>query len=271
MEMNKVNRRLVILLACLIALQLASLLSCGDKQATGPDGRTPGIYGVVKDVAGNSLEGVGIHVIFSFQDQTAPNSLIDDISQYGADVEMSPPPSEFQLYQNFPNPFNPETTIGFDVPAAVHVSLVIRDIMNQEVKKLIDSVMEAGAYMTTWDGTNGAGQYVSNGLYAYQMIAEGFSDEKFLCLNMLDPEQIRGLESIPMVSTDHEGEFILEYSSVPFGGTFVHTDGQGTELGQLMISNVSIALIKEGYQSLVRSLPSDMSQAHDVTYTLTAN
>lgn len=269
--MIKVNRCPVIFITCLIALQLASLLSCGDKQATGPDGRTPGIYGVVKDVDGNSLQGVGIHVMFSLEDQTALDPSTDDISQYGAAAEMPPPPSEFQLYQNFPNPFNPETTIEFDVPAAVHVSLVIRDIMNREVKKLIDSEMEAGAYVMNWDGTNQSGQYVGNGLYAYQMIAEGFSDEKVLCLNMLDPEQMRGLESIPMVSTDHEGEFILEYSSVPFGATIVHTDERGTELGELVISSVSVALIKEGYQSLVRSLPSDTGKAVDVSYTLTVN
>lgn len=269
--MKHVSRCLVVLLACLFGAQLTFLLSCGEKNATGPDGRTPGIYGMVKDVDGNSLEGVAVHVMFSFQDQTTLNSSTVDLSGRGSIPELPDPPSEFKLYHNFPNPFNPETTIGFDVPAAVHVSLVIRDIMNQEVKRLVDSDMEAGAYVSTWDGTNQAGQYVGNGFYAYQMIAGQFEDEKVLCLNMLDLEHIRGLESIPMVSTDHEGKFILEYASVPFGATVVHTDEQGSELGQLIISNVSIALIKEGYQSLVGSLPSDMSQARDVTYTLLAH
>jgi hypothetical protein len=261
----------VVLVFSFFGAQLTFLLSCGERQTTEPDGRTHGIYGVVKDVDGNSLQRVGIHLIFSFQAQTALEPSTDDMSKYRVIAEMPPPLSEFKLYQNFPNPFNPETTIGFDVPAAVHVSLVIRDIMDREIKALVDSELEAGAYLRTWDGTNQAGQYVSYGFYVYRMIAGEFEDEKVLCLNMLDPEQIRGLKSIPMVSTDHEGKFILEYASVPFDTTSVHTDEQGTELGQLIISNVSLVLIKEGYQSLVRSFPSNRSQPHDAIYTLTTN
>ena len=268
--MKKVNSCLMTLFFCLFVTQLASLLSCGDRSATGPDGQATRLFGLVTDVAGNPIEGVGIHLIFFFEDRTVMGPPPDDMSGHVLAAEMPPPPSEFRLYQNFPNPFNPETSIGFDVPLAVHVSLVIHDVSHREIKKLVDSDLEAGAYHMTWDGTNQDAHYVSNGVYTYQMIAGEFEDEKVLCLNMLDPEHIRGLESIPIVSSDHQGKFLLEYSSIPLGEIIPHTDDQGEALGELIISDAFIALIKEGFQALVENLPSGQRRFVEVHYILIA-
>ncbi len=178
--------------------------------------------------------------------------------------EMPPPPAQCELHQNFPNPFNPEPSIEFDIPVAVNVSLVIRDLTGQVVRKLVDSGLEAGVYINTWDGRDQDGRYVSNGLYPYEMIAGDFLDQKVLCLNMLAPEQIIQLKCIPIVNSDAEGKFVLGYSSVPSGETVAHTDAQGEDLGELLISQVSIMLIKEGFQSLLESLPSDTSRSFDI-------
>jgi hypothetical protein len=224
----------------------------------------------VTDLDGNPLEGVGIHMMFSFENRSAMSPPTGEMSDHVLAAQMPPPPSEFKLYQNFPNPFNPETTIGFDIPLAVHVSLVVRDVMDREIIRLEDSDLEAGAYMRTWDGTNQDSQYVSNGVYTYQMIADEFSEEKQMCLNMLDPEHIKNLGSLPVMNTDHQGRFILEYSSIPFGETVSHTDEQGEALGTLVISGVSIVLIKEGFQPEVQNLPLDHRRFLEVHYVLIA-
>jgi hypothetical protein len=268
--MNKVIRCLITLFFGLFVTQLVLLLSCGDRSTTGPNGRTTRLYGLVTDIDGNALEDVGIHLIFSFEDQISLSPSSDDITHHGAAPQMPPPPSEFKLYQNFPNPFNPETTIRFDLPLAVHVSLVVLDIMDREILRLVDSDLEAGAYVRTWDGTNQDGQHVSNGVYTYQIVAEEFSEEKQMCLNMLDPEHIRSLGSLPVMNTDHQGRFMLEYSSVPLGETILHTDEQGEALGELVISDVSVVLIKEGFLSVVQNLPSDQRRFLDVHYVLIA-
>src|SRR5678815_4484205 len=70
-------------------------------------------------------------------------------------------PSAFALRQNVPNPFNPITTISYDVPAGgAHVSLRIYDTAGRLVRTLVDEQRPAGSHDITWDGRNGAGSLV---------------------------------------------------------------------------------------------------------------
>ena len=67
-------------------------------------------------------------------------------------------PKDYQLYNNFPNPFNPSTKIAFDLPKASHVKLVIYDIVGREVAQVADADYPAGYTELTWSGLskNGA-------------------------------------------------------------------------------------------------------------------
>jgi hypothetical protein len=80
-------------------------------------------------------------------------------------------PRVFSLSQNFPNPFNPETTIAFDVPGDEgqrrDVSLVIYDMRGRLVKELLTAGLLPGTHRVTWDGKNGRGERVSSGVYLY--------------------------------------------------------------------------------------------------------
>lgn len=84
-------------------------------------------------------------------------------------------PEGFSLKQNFPNPFNPATTIHFDIPAgnggAMNVSIKVYDITGQEVKTLLNQAMQPGQYSVEWDGTNNSGVAVAGGIYLYRMVA----------------------------------------------------------------------------------------------------
>lgn len=71
----------------------------------------------------------------------------------------------FSLDQNFPNPFNSTTEIGFFLPKSNHVNLTIYNIYGQKVAHLLDRQETAGYKRVTWDGKNLRGQEVSNGLY----------------------------------------------------------------------------------------------------------
>ena len=75
----------------------------------------------------------------------------------------------FDLMQNFPNPFNPETSIQYDVPEAGHLELVIYNILGQRIRTLVDSYKEPGSYRAIWDGRNGAGEQVPSGIYFYKL------------------------------------------------------------------------------------------------------
>jgi hypothetical protein len=79
---------------------------------------------------------------------------------------------DFVLLQNFPNPFNPETTILFNVPAKLANSfseLKIYNINGQIVKKIFAKEIPQGNYFTKWDGKNDSGQFVASGVYIYQL------------------------------------------------------------------------------------------------------
>jgi len=87
-------------------------------------------------------------------------------------------PKAFSLSQNSPNPFNPSTTIAFEIPegkAAVRVNLTVYNIRGQKVVTLMDELKDAGSYLVNWDGITTGGTKVSSGVYFYRIQAGEFS------------------------------------------------------------------------------------------------
>ncbi len=78
-------------------------------------------------------------------------------------------PKDFVLHRNSPNPFNPSTTIRYELKSDVPVTLKIFNTLGHEVRTLVDGVMPRGIHEAVWDGRNEAGQAVSSGVYLYQM------------------------------------------------------------------------------------------------------
>lgn len=78
-------------------------------------------------------------------------------------------PAIFRLEQNFPNPFNPETNIAYQLPERAHVQLVIYNVMGEKVLTLVDDIVTAGHHQVQWRGTDASGRPVSTGIYVYQI------------------------------------------------------------------------------------------------------
>jgi hypothetical protein len=78
-------------------------------------------------------------------------------------------PKSFVLENNFPNPFNPSTTIAISVPEFSDVSLRIYTLLGEEVRTLFDGPLERGKYWYTWDGRTGKGNDVASGVYLYRL------------------------------------------------------------------------------------------------------
>lgn len=83
-------------------------------------------------------------------------------------------PKEFVLNQNFPNPFNPSTTIRYEVPDETRVTLKVYNLLGQEVRTLVDAVKGSGRYEIRWDGKNASGKEVASGVYLYRLQADKF-------------------------------------------------------------------------------------------------
>ncbi len=84
----------------------------------------------------------------------------------------------FDLNQNFPNPFNPTTTISFSIPKRSNVEVKVYNILGSHVKTLVSDVYDVGNYSIVWDATDINGNLVSNGMYFYTIRAEGYSATK---------------------------------------------------------------------------------------------
>jgi hypothetical protein len=88
-------------------------------------------------------------------------------------------PKEFQLLQNFPNPFNPSTEIRFAVPRESKIQLLIFDMLGRHVRTLIDGSFSPGRYETIWDSRDDKGVKVGSGVYLYRLIADQRSGSVF--------------------------------------------------------------------------------------------
>ena len=85
-------------------------------------------------------------------------------------------PHSYRLSQNFPNPFNNETVILFELPQASRVRLEIYNILGQRVRTLLDNVsLERGYHRIHWDGRNLNGTMVSSGVYIYHFWAGAYT------------------------------------------------------------------------------------------------
>jgi photosystem II stability/assembly factor-like uncharacterized protein len=91
-------------------------------------------------------------------------------------------PQAFELAQNFPNPFNPETRIKFQVPATSWVQLDVFNLMGQHVATLLEGKRPAGEHELTWDGRNDFGQPAPSGVYMLVIRAGKFTQTKKMVL-----------------------------------------------------------------------------------------
>jgi flagellar hook assembly protein FlgD len=91
-------------------------------------------------------------------------------------------PTYVHLEQNYPNPFNPETTISYELSEPSHARLVIRNVLGQEINKLIDRHQAAGRYSVRWNGRDFVGNKVASGVYFYTLEANNSAFTKTLIL-----------------------------------------------------------------------------------------
>ena len=91
------------------------------------------------------------------------------------DTENDLLPIRTELMGNFPNPFNPETTIGFNLKETASVGITIFNLKGEKIRTLIDGEKDAGSYNVIWNGIDKNGKIVPSGIYFYKMVSEGNS------------------------------------------------------------------------------------------------
>ena len=110
---------------------------------------------------------------------TAPKLLTavaEDISGSASPIERT------ELLPNFPNPFNPSTTIHYTLAEETIVSLTVFNVSGREVRTLVGGTELAGPHETVWDGKDNHGRDVGSGLYFYLLHAGDFQDTRKMVL-----------------------------------------------------------------------------------------
>ncbi len=123
-----------------------------------------------------------VNNVFAVPNFTANTVDFIPFAQLSATEEGTSIPSEFQLHQNFPNPFNPNTTIFYDVSKESNVKVTVFDLLGREVVTLVDQVEPAGSRSISWDGRDYTGNLVNAGVYIYQIEADAFIQTKKMVL-----------------------------------------------------------------------------------------
>jgi len=77
-------------------------------------------------------------------------------------------PDKYNLRQNFPNPFNPNTKIQFSIPKKSYIQIIVFDILGREIERLINKELQSSEYEIDYDGSNN-----SSGVYFYQLVSNG--------------------------------------------------------------------------------------------------
>jgi len=143
----------------------------------------------ISDADGTYITGAlpGSHemvvTLFGYSTRTMAIELIEG-SMIAVDVALSSPltrssivgsvPREYSLSQNYPNPFNPETVLRYTLPNSSNLSLVIYNIIGQEVMRWDENDIPAGYHQKTWTGTNKFGVPVGSGVYLYRLVTGDF-------------------------------------------------------------------------------------------------
>ncbi len=100
-------------------------------------------------------------------------TLSDPGASEAAKAAVQTRPEAFALADNFPNPFNPTTTIRYALPQAADVELTVYNVVGQPVRTLVAEYQSAGRYAVEWDATNDSGHSLSSGMYFYRLQAGG--------------------------------------------------------------------------------------------------
>lgn len=97
-------------------------------------------------------------------------------------ADGEPMPEKYLLNPNYPNPFNPSTTIEYNLPSRSHVRVEVLNLLGQTIQVLVDDTRSAGPHQVVWEGHSQDGKAVASGIYYYRIVAGEFINARKMIL-----------------------------------------------------------------------------------------
>ena len=157
-------------------------------------------YSIYRKTASTTFEIIGYSITADYLDESVSTSETYEYAVTATDfglnesgksspvsavalaIEETVIPTEFALKPNYPNPFNPETTIEFALPKTSKVTLTIYNLMGQLIQELVNSEYSAGYQRVVWNGQDSRGNMVGSGVYIYSLKTDNFSQTRKMIL-----------------------------------------------------------------------------------------
>lgn len=199
------------------------------------------IFGTVLGPDGNPVENAKILVNFHIDSEYPIGSKYQNgqkINEYYKAINDSiVPPINYGLYPNCPNPFSYMTGIWFCLDNASSISLCIEDILDNEIKQLVDGqVCHADLiYSIQWDGKNCDDENIQNGIYEALLITENkeYSDTLFV---LMDYSDFSYEDITPLFVSDLSGGFSIQSNDLPLNYIGDQYDENGNPVGEFNVT-----------------------------------
>ena len=173
-------------LPALWTISICNLSNCFMPDFPAPIELSPGEFEQIHIIINvNSTGGFSFNMTFSGGELSEPlnyDFTFNTADNAGIENENQIPGSPAALSQNFPNPFNPSTSIAFDLQENGHVSIEIYNLKGEKVKTLINRFIQAGDHSIIWTGDDDNGNNVSSGIYFYKMKTGRYTSTKKMSL-----------------------------------------------------------------------------------------
>ncbi len=172
---------------CIIifSLLLSSIRAFNNTEYFASD-KTVRVFGKVTDESGEAVPEAVVTFIAAGDTTTA---LTDSNGMYSVElipdltgVKESSIPEQFVLRQNFPNPFNPSTTIEYELHSPAQVKLAVYNIAGQLIRTLRDGIENTGIHSARWYGRDDDGNGVAAGVYLYRLQVDDYTQTKKMVL-----------------------------------------------------------------------------------------
>jgi predicted outer membrane repeat protein len=152
--------------------QAGENLTCSVLRAGAQDGE-------YRELSASAIMRDGMAFTFNdagFEPGTAYRYRVDVSDSEGRKVlfetaSIATPALPLSLHQNFPNPFNPSTTISYYLPEAAPVTLAVYDVSGRRIADLVGRIEKKGRHSVTWNGSDGTGGSIASGIYFYRLTA----------------------------------------------------------------------------------------------------